>query len=480
MSTVAKKQVETKQAPTRVAPRFTRFASFRAVTALSLLWPTLACSAAVGTEEAESQGVLSSELSIVDLPPTFGPVIVRPKPFPFPFPPPLPNPEDFLDISAGEHHTCARKRNGNVYCWGRDDLGQVGNSPNATCVDAHDKCIDRPTLVYPYGGLTTATQIDAGDNHACALDLAGHAFCWGSQSYGQTGNGTYGSIFEPVAVSGGQSFTSISAGTFGTCGTTASGLFCWGIGIPSNAGTVGAGPTPQMIYSATGLAPTGVSVGFSHVCAQWVSGAYRETNCWGRSWEGQTGAAGVPYTLLGQGPSVGSAALRVATEYDFTCVDQPGPSVQCFGDNWNGQLGNGLVGGTTFVAQQVGGMTLPGGPPPLALHGVTTGSFHACALDPNGAAYCWGNGNWGQLGNGLPPNGGPGVSSAMPAAVTGGLTFRAIAAGQLHTCAIGTNNHIYCWGSNHYGELGTQFKSSPVFPAYTNGWVADPVQAKDP
>jgi alpha-tubulin suppressor-like RCC1 family protein len=439
--------------------------------ASAVLLQLAACSAEVGGADEAAPGVALGELPL-------DPVLF-PIPFPGPRPPRL-NPEEFLDISAGGYHTCARKRSGKIYCWGWDYAGQVGNYPTATCVDSPSNCIDRPTQISSAGGLLTATQLDAGVDHNCALDPYGNAYCWGSSDYGQVGDGDTGYRSIAIAVHGGHTFTSISAGNFNSCGTASDGLYCWGSGLSTNTGTIGHAPLPQLIYASTGWAPIGVSVGYQHVCAQWVSGTYRETNCWGGNLYGQSGSTPSQSTVLGQGPfSVGSAALRVTTQIDYTCVDQPGPnpSVQCFGQNAWGQLGNGQFA-NSGSAQTVGGQTLSGGPPPLALHGVSTGFAHACALDTNGAAYCWGNGYWGQLGQGAS------AISAWPVAVAGGLTFRAIAAGSLHTCAIGTDNHIYCWGSNHTGQLGTQYKSPPVAPAtsqpYTNGWVSTPVQARDP
>ncbi len=442
--------------------------SLRLVVAALATYPLLACS--VDASDEESLGI-SQEAAKLPFAEVIMPIEQRPT-----FPWQKPDPEELVEITAGNAHTCVRKRNGNVYCWGRDDLGQAGRSPNATCTSTPDNCVDRPSRVYDYGGLAAATQIDAGDNHTCALDSAGKAYCWGSMSDGQVGAGYTGSVSEPLPVSGGLTFTSISAGTSDSCGTTADGLFCWGFPLPSGPQFQPSWLTPVRVYSATGLAPTGVSVGFGHVCAQWVSGSYRETNCWGRNWEGQTGSTPSPFTLLGQGPfGVPSDALRVTTQGTFTCVDRPGPSVLCFGAGKDGQLGNGMAV-NSFTPQQVGGATLLGFPP-MALSGVSTGQFHACALDPAGAAYCWGNGNYGQLGNGLSARG-AGISSSMPAAVVGGLTFKAIAAGQRHTCAIGTDNRIYCWGSNYHGELGTQYKVNNE--GYTTGWVASPVLARAP
>lgn len=448
-----------------------------AKTSLPLLAAALLASSLVGcaaetTSDEETLDSAQSELLVpIELLPTTP--VFKPFPFPRPYPFPQPDPEELLEITAGNSHTCVRKRNGNVYCWGRDDLGQAGQLPTATCKSSPNNCVDRPTKVFALGGFPAAMQIESGDHHVCALDGAGKAYCWGYSNYGQLGIGHTGFVSEPIAVSGGLTFTSIAAGTFGSCGTTADGMFCWGIPIADGSGSNTGRTTPARVYSATGLAPTGVSVGYAHVCAQWVQGDYRETNCWGRDWEGQTGVTATPFTLLGQGPTgLGSTVQRVVTQSTFTCVDQPGPSVMCFGAGGNGQLGNGSSVNSSTPQPVVGA----GGA--LALRSVTTGQYHACALDPNGAAYCWGNGNYGQLGNGLPPNGGAGISSNRATPVVGGLTFRAIAAGERHTCGIGTNNKIYCWGSNYHGELGTQYKSQGQ--PYTNGWVADPVQALDP
>ncbi|HEY3496269.1 MAG TPA: hypothetical protein VGK73_16330 [Polyangiaceae bacterium] len=426
-----------------------------------------ACAVAPGDADDEAASELELGVRIVDPGPS---EVLRPFPppdFDWPRPPRL-DPEELLDITAGGYHTCVRKRNGNVYCWGLDDAGQAGMLPTATCVSAPNACVDRPRRV---GGSTfTATQIDAGFDHTCTLDSTGKAYCWGRSGYGQLGAGIYGSLASPIAVSGNLTFTSISAGVYSSCGTTAGNLYCWGMSVPGTSSYLGAASTPAVSYSPTGLAPVGVSVGYLHVCAQWVSGSFRETNCWGGNSFGQSGSTPSSFATLGMGPSsVGTTATRVTTQNNFTCVDQPAPntSVQCFGENGWGQLGNGTFTNASS-AQTVGGN--------LALHGVSTGLNHACALDANGAAYCWGNGYWGQLGHGAS------AVSATPVPVSGGIAFKAIAAGYFHTCGLSTANKIHCWGSNYTGQLGTQYKSpnQTVSPPYTNGWVSTPVQALDP
>ena len=462
MQTVATSPVDTRHSRT-TRSQFRGLTGLRCLATLAAVPALFACAVAPAGANDEATSELGLELRVPD---GLG-EILEPVPTPVPFPRPRLDPEEFLDITAGGYHTCARKRNGNVYCWGLDDAGQSGMNPTATCVSAPNACVDRPRKVP-----VTASQIDAGFDHTCTLDPSGKAYCWGRSGYGQLGAGIYGSLASPIAVSGNLTFTSIAAGTYTTCGTTAGNLYCWGINVPGTSWYLGAASTPAVSYSPTGLAPIGVSVGYQHVCAQWVSGSYRETNCWGGNGYGQSGSTASTYAWLGMGPySVGSAVTRVTTQNNFTCVDQPAPStsVQCFGDNSWGQLGNGTYVNAS-TAQTVGGAA------GLALHGVSTGFNHACALDANGAAYCWGNGYWGQLGNGTS------ALSPSPVPVSGGIAFKAIAAGYLHTCALSTTNHIYCWGSNYTGQLGTQYKSpgQTVSPPYTNGWISTPVQALDP
>ena len=87
---------------------------------------------------------------------------------------------------------------------------------------------------------------------------------------------------------------------------------------------------------------------------------------------------------------------------------------------------------------------------------VSMGERHACALDMRGAAYCWGAGDYGQLGDGMPaPSAGTARREGLaPAPVMGGLTLSAISAGEMHTCALTDERRAYCWGQGQAGEIG--------------------------
>ena len=353
----------------------------------------------------------------------------------------LPALTDFVEISAGSGHTCARRFDGRTYCWGLSDFYQAGTGGGGRCSSGR-QCVDRPTLIF------TGSHVDAGYQHTCALDPGGFAYCWGNGQSGEVGAapGEMGIYSSPTAVYGGLAFTSISAGQYQSCGISNSTIFCWG-----NSAT-----TPIQIASGY----TSVAAGWGYGCAlRLLSSTAGAVDCWGDDVAGQAGGTTSWVAPMGQ-TQVGGAATGVVAELTTTCVDQINGTVQCFGNNWNSQLGDGQSGaGTnTPVPQTVGGG--------MALHGVSVSSYHACALDPNGNAYCWGMGSSGELGNNTYP-----IQQSWPVAVAGGHVFRAIAAGDSHTCAISTDNHIWCWGFNGSGALGT-----PNTPTYT----PVPVQAIDP
>jgi alpha-tubulin suppressor-like RCC1 family protein len=345
-----------------------------------------------------------------------------------------------VDVSAGAYHTCVRRLDGRMYCWGFDSSGQVGAS-NATCFGY--PCATQPLYV------GTAKQMSLGYNHTCTLDTAGHAYCFGAGNSGQLalGNGltaTSGSNGPIQDINGVPlTFSSISAGGNSVCGVFAGSgsLYCWGVVMHDPS--LGYSMFPVPFLTAPGIVPTGMSAvatGNATACMGWpLTGGGLQTQCF--SGRDQYGAS----TYFG---GFGTSAKRMASQNDFVCADMLNGTVQCFGNDSVGQLGDGVSGVSNPTPQPVGGG--------MALHGVTTGVYHACALDPFGNAYCWGLGGWNQLGQGS--IGGTVSDSSVPVAVNaGGVKFSALAAGGYHTCGIGMNGHIYCWGNNQYGQMGIGF-----------------------
>jgi alpha-tubulin suppressor-like RCC1 family protein len=168
----------------------------------------------------------------------------------------------FVQLSAGSNHVCARTSGQELYCWGSNSNGQLGDGTTT----------NRSTPVAVAGG-HFFNMVSAGSEHTCGVvaDLTGQpAYCWGWNPYGQLGDGTTTSRTVPTAVTGGHQFALVSAGGNGfTCGLLTSyvAAYCWGI---NNVGQLGNGTTnaslaPVMV--AGGLTLHYLSAGFAHVVA---------------------------------------------------------------------------------------------------------------------------------------------------------------------------------------------------------------------
>src|SRR5439155_4839940 len=119
--------------------------------------------------------------------------------------------------------------------------------------------------------------------------------------------------------------------------------------------------------------------------------------------------------------------------------------------NDRGQLGDGAQESNTSPREVTGGSKFDT---------LVAGGQHTCGRTPAGKAYCWGSTWAGAVGSGQ-----PGGSVKEPVEVAGSLTFRALSAGDTHTCGLTTAGLVYCWGGNRTGQLGigdTKYRDRPV------------------
>lgn len=153
--------------------------------------------------------------------------------------------------------------------------------------------------------------------------------------------------------------------------------------------------------------------------------------------------------------ATGIGAAMGAGLFHSCAVDAAG-AAWCWGKNDYGQLGTGSTSPSyATTPQRVAGTQ--------AFRAVYAGQYHTCGLTTDGAAYCWGHNYFGQLGSSVTSN-----AEATPVAVSGGHTFTSLAPGGYFTCGLGTDGFIYCWGTGSQGQLGgdshpyTQSTPSPV------------------
>lgn len=289
------------------------------------------------------------------------------------------------------------------------------------------------------------SSITAGSRHTCVVTSTGKAMCWGQNVTGQLGNGTTTNSLTPVEVSGLSSgVTTAGAGEQHTCAvTTGGGVKCWG---NNSNGRLGNGSTT---FSSTpvdvaGLSSgvTAIAVGSSHACALTSRGGVK---CWGDNSGGYGGMLGdgsttdrtTPVDVVG----LTSGVTAIAAGNGHTCAVMTGGTVKCWGNNEFGPLGNGSTTSSTIPVDVVG---LTGG-----VTAIGTGDGDTCALTTGGGIKCWGENIGGQLGNGSTS----GISGVVDVVgLASGVT--AIAVGSFHTCALTGAGGVKCWGWNDYGQVG--------------------------
>lgn len=376
--------------------------------------------------------------------------------------------------TVGGRHSCALDSGGRAYCWGSNDLGQLGTGSHPGTGGIARSSV--PVAVRMPAGVGFVT-IHPGMNGTCAIDQHGQAWCWGQNASGQLGTGSVTSaphiIAAPRAVEQGSlRFMSIALGASHACAVAVGGDgYCWGRNDEGQLGTgnpVGAQLLPTRVSGAHAF--KSIRVGWLHSCGITTADALL---CWGYNAYGQVGMgqAGLDWdgTADVVTPSVmriaspaavigGDAVMQVALGWVHTCAVTTGGSASCFGQNWSGVLGNGRTIDTSLdemsvpIPQAVSGA--------LVLQSISAGDDHTCAVAVGGSAYCWGNSLQGRLGiGGTPPNFVP-----EPTPVAGGFSFASVEAGGAHTCGLTTALEVRCWGSGSVGQVGPTSPASALTP----------------
>ncbi|HSA55511.1 MAG TPA: Ig-like domain-containing protein [Gemmatimonadaceae bacterium] len=358
-------------------------------------------------------------------------------------------------VSAGFDHTCAVNAEGVAYCWGRNTLGQLGDGTTTSR--------SLPTAVQ--GNLRFRT-ISAGQNLTCGVTIAGEGYCWGSSDRGQVGDGGLGNRTAPSRVVGVPTFSSIQAGRAHSCGLATTGIvYCWGWGSNGESGSGALVATQVAPDSVHGGRRFTALAGAAHtICAIATTG---EPYCWGRNNTGQVGDGTTTCTSL-SASCFDERALptRVVTGDSFagiganarivngfgggtSCGVATSSEGYCWGQNTNGQIGDGSTG-VRLVPTLVSGNH--------SWRSIAVGSATTCGVTTAGVGLCWGFNGTGSVGDGTT------VHRLIPTAVTGGLTLSTISVGYDHACAVTSIGDVYCWGANPNGELGDGTTSGRAVP----------------
>ncbi|MGE5184524.1 MAG: RCC1 domain-containing protein, partial [Acidobacteriota bacterium] len=314
--------------------------------------------------------------------------------------------QSLVEVVAGDKHSCARKSDNTLWCWGYNANGQLGNN---TISDSHS-----PVQVPPPGmGATGWLEVSAGTSHTCAIDNRNNAWCWGLNMNGELGNNMTTDSHVPVQVSGAGTWTAIAAGGAHSCGIKGGNVWCWGKNMNGQLGN------------------------------------------------NMTMDSHVPVEVQVSGGTALASAVAVAVGNSHSCALKSDNSVWCWGAGSNGQLGNNGTSDSHFAVQvQTGG----GANPPMlgTVTAIALGNLHSCGLKGDGTAWCWGDNTNGACGN----SGGKTTAIATQVGTGGTLltNVTTLTAGGSHSCASTANQTTMCWGLDSSYQLGNNSTSTVKLP----------------
>lgn len=353
-----------------------------------------------------------------------------------------------FEIAAGEAHTCLRRNDATLWCWGRGAEGQLA----------------LPFSINPYQpflveGLDPVLDIAVGLRHTCALTSPGGpsestVSCWGANDQMQLGGGAEpgDQAYQPVqvgALAPGQVHR-LFAGEQTTCATDDVNheLYCWGWAQegehPDFALSLEVWPEPHLLEAFSGVSLETLAVGRSHICVAPSSGGVR---CFGHNLRSQLGDGSTTQRPAAEATTLfeGRTVIALGAGYAHSCalyIGEGGREIACWGDNTFGQAGASYDTTATVTTPRV--MTLNATPDHLWV-----GSDNTClASNEIPALFCIGNGKFGQLASLT------NTSNHAPSEIVGLYTRPVhLAIGNAHLCAL-TKQLIECWGDNQWGQMG--------------------------
>ncbi len=361
----------------------------------------------------------------------------------------------FAQVSAGNAHTCALTPGGAAYCWGRNDFGQLG-------VGTYDSTAH--TAPAPVAGGLRFVTVQASNGFSCGLSTSGGIYCWGLNSLGQLGTVSASQscsnglpcLPSPVIVTGGVRFVALGSGASFACGASVNGTgYCWGANDRGQLGigTLGGQSLPVPVSGAAGY--VAVAAGGNFACGIAAMGGVL---CWGANDRGQLGNGDLN-TRLVPTPVTGSSGFLVLSAGTYhACVLVASGAAYCWGHNHYGRLGNGSFAIADWPSPQavVGA---------LVFAGVSAGDTHTCGVTAGAVTYCWGHNDRGQLGIGAADT----LTHPSPELVAGVPGAAAVSAGTTHSCAVTSGGAAYCWGDNAFGELGDGTTAGSTIPVKVVG-----------
>ena len=335
-----------------------------------------------------------------------------------------------LTVAAGYEHSCAAHKNGVVYCWGHNEFGQLGYSPRTPTTP--QQLLGHPVEGADDGSAIQMdpTQLEAGEAHTCAISKQGQVYCWGRNDQGQLGIGTTADSKGATLVEGLTNIVEISLYLDSTCARSGAGeVWCWGKQMQWEGDATLPTPQPDLEPSKSiSLGKyVGAGPGFA-ICSVktegtlWCHGdtigdgqqgagevfdvvevvvtkeallTVNEDGSYG-AWDG----AYVSNTILGESIAHIRCSSYLEQQPTSICAILESGKVACWGDNYSGQLGLGtdehsVSDPTVLIKLQSEVVT----DVEFGSNETYAGSVHTCAVTQTGSVHCWGSNEFGETGS---------------------------------------------------------------------------------
>lgn len=390
------------------------------------------------------------------------------------------------DIQSGKYHSCALTSLGQVKCWTGYSGGYTGMGSTWAIGDTESEMGDSLPYVDLGAGLTVAQIATTYALSTCARFTTGQVKCWGYNNWGQLGLGHTNTIGDGAGEMGaalpfvnlgtGLTATYIQGGYGHVCALLNNNqVKCWGrnlegqsgIGLNTNRGDAAneMGDFLPIVSLGTGRTVSKLNVAGVHNCAILDDGTMK---CWGAGGNYQLnnsstnnigdGAGEMHDALMTVSIGVGETFSNFWPYHRGQCIITGSNLLKCFGSSYYGEVGYDYINGSSgFSPQGDNHGTVFLGNGRTVVSGAAS-NYSNCALLDNGQVKCWGLNTWGMLGYGHTNNLGDAageMSSLAPLSLGTGLTVSKLTGGQGDTlCAIFTNGKAKCWGDNSFATLG--------------------------
>ena len=346
-------------------------------------------------------------------------------------------------LDPGYLHTCAIDTKGQVRCWGRNSSGECGDLSNK----------DRYIADKPVDSVKGAIYVDAGYRHSCAVDGNGVPWCWGANNYRQVSPSGSGSFTTPQKVAL-TDVVSLHLGWESSCATLKNAtVWCWGRGSAGVLGNKSTATLTKPVQVANLTDVKGADMDQLSGCGSKKGQGY----CWGQNTSFLFGIGKVLRYAAFEKSGFGAAVASMHMGSSAACALDTNGGVACAGSNYYGVMGSGATGSGNYAVTPVA-VKLP----PIASMDVSY--FLAYAVTKEGDVWGWGKDNSGNMAQGSS------TGKIYPPTQLTKLGKATLArASVFHGCLIRSDKSVWCWGSNSWGLLGNAITSGGKF--YTPGRV---------